>query len=220
MYRYSAGRLAWCQDDNLFALPFALQCIDMLLTLGEELRAAEYIGMHSFIERLEHETAFAETRFRECLTIGEKYGDIRLMALAHSGLGSIAGDRGDYEGAHELKKKSLEFFRQLGDRYLVGLNSWSLAGNALLRGRINEAAALYRVMHRDRLGTRQLLDHSSSSRRRRQRFRVEGDPNLGLTLFAAASVLRERLGLAFAPLDSQIYQTSLSDFLQNLGEKN
>ena len=178
MYRYSAVRLAWCQDDNLFALPFALQCIDMLLTLGEELRAAEYIGMHSFIERLEHETAFAETRFRECLTIGEKYGDIRLMALAHSGLGSIAGDRGDYEEAHELKKKSLEFFRQLGDRYLVGLNSWSLAGNALLRVRIDEAA-LYRVMHRDRLGTRQLLDHSSSSRRRRQRFPSRGRSQLG-----------------------------------------
>ena len=48
--------------------------------------------------------------------------------------------------------------------------------------------------------------------------RVRGENEKGLTLYAAASVLRERLGLNFAPLDEQNHSQILGDFQAKLSE--
>lgn len=216
----SAARLAWCQDDNSFARNAAIECIKIFNTLGEERRGAEFIGMRGFIERLENKPELAEKCFRECLLISQKYNDQRLGAIATSGLGSVAADRGDFAAADKLKRHSLEIFRSLGDRYLIGLNSWSLAGNALHSGRIDEAAALYRECCEIaiELANRWIIPHLLEGAGNIARIR--GDHESGLTLFAAASVLRDRLGLSFAPLDGKVYQEILSDFQRILGEQN
>ncbi|MEO7931942.1 MAG: adenylate/guanylate cyclase domain-containing protein [Chthoniobacterales bacterium] len=214
----SAARLAWCQDDNTFAYEAVTQCIAMLTALGEEKQSAEFIAMRGFVERLENKAELAETSFRDCLAIAEKYHDERLRAIANTGLGSIASDHGKYTLADQLKRQSLETFRKLGDRYFIGLNSWSLASNALQSGLIDEAAALYRecseiaIQLANRWIIPNLIEGAGNIAR------IRGDHEKGLTLFAAASVLRDRLGLSFAPLDVLAYQEILSDFQRALGE--
>ncbi len=212
----NAGRLAWCQDDNLAARKAAMECIEMLQELGEERASAEYIGLRGFVERLEGQTDLAEQCFRNCLAIAEKFGDRRYVALALSGLGSIAGDRGDFEKADQLKRQALEIFRQIGDRYIVGLNSWSIAGNALQSGRVEEAAALFRECAEIALdlANRWIVPHLLEGMGNIARLRNKHQH--GLILFAGASLMRERLGLSFAPLDARNYQASLADFQENL----
>lgn len=46
---------------------------------------------------------------------------------------------------------------------------------------------------------------------------ARGDFEKGLKLFGAASLLRERLGLDFTPVDRQAYESSLGAFRQSLG---
>jgi hypothetical protein len=213
----SKGRLAWCQDDNPAALEAVLSCIEMLRGLGEEHRTGEYIAMRGFIERLENRPDVAESCFRECAVIAEKYDDPRLKAVASSGMGSLMGDRGNFAEADRLKRDSLVRFRKLGDRYLIGLNSWSIAGSALRDGRIDEAAALYRECAEIalELANRWVIPHLLEGIGNVARLRK--DHESGLKLFGGASVLRERLGLALAPLDEKAYLESLAQFQKLLG---
>jgi len=212
-----AGRLAWYQDDNSVARQFAIRAIEMLTALGEEIRAAEYTGLRGFIERLENNIDLAEACFNHSLQIGERYADERLVALARVGLGSLAADRGDFVLADQLKKESLAISRRLGDRYIVELNSLSIAGNALRSGHLDEAEALLRECSEIaiELANRWIVPHLLEGAGHLALMRAEHER--GLTLFAAASVLRERLGLDFAPLDEESYNQHLDDFRKVLG---
>ena len=216
----SAGRLAWCQDDNLAARNFASSCIAMFRRLNDERRASEYLGMLGFIERLENNTELAEKYFTECRVLGDKYEDPRSIAIALSGLGSLAADRNDFVLADQYKRQSLDIFRRLGDRYLVSLNSWSIAGTALSSGKIDEAAALYQECGEIalELANRWMIPHLLEGVGDVCRMRHEYEK--GLTLYAAASVMRERLGLAFAPMDGQKHTKALGDFRAQLGESS
>ena len=213
----AAGRLAWCQDDNETARTLCTKAVQELLDLGEEVKAGESIGLRGFIERLENEIDVAEQSFLQCRAIAEKNNVTRLRALVFAGLGSIAGDRGDYEEALRLKHCSLEIFRELGDRYLVGLNSWSLGDNALEAGKIDAAEAYFRecceiaVELANRWVMPHLLEGMGGI------FQARGDAENGLLLVAAASVLRERLGLSFVQAEAERFETGLRKIRETLG---
>ncbi len=212
----AAARLAWCQDANRVARDFALRAVELLRVLGDEETAAEYVGLRGFIERLEHETTVAETCFQECLAGSERFKNLRLRAFALAGMGSVADDRGDFALGHQLKLECREILRRQGDRYFLGLSNLSLADNALKAGRLDEAEACYTECLEIalELANRWTIPHLLEGAG--EVARARGQWEKGLSLFATASVLRERLGLQLTPLDGQAYEASLKAFRESL----
>lgn len=213
----AVARLAWCQDDNQVARRQSIEGIEMLLAMGEEEKAGEFIGMLGFIERLENNVDEGERCFLRCRVIAEKFRNPRLEAVSLAGLGSIAGDRGDFEEARRLKHASLELFRQLGDRYLVGLNSWSLGNNALGAAQADVAETYFRECCEIavELANRWIMPHLLEGMG--GVFRARGEVEKGLQIIAFASLLRERLGLGFSQVDGQRYEVELRKFREALG---
>lgn len=205
-----AARLAWCQDDNETARKYAREALGIYRALGADVDAGFCVALLGFVERLENRIDEAESHFREVLAIVEKTNDLNLRGYALSGLGSIAADRKDFAAATRLKVESIEIFRRLGDRYVLELNTWSMGRIAFLAGKPEEAYAYFRECATTvlELANRWMLPHLVESAG--QIARVRGEIEKGVKLYGAASVMRERLGLNFVPVDLANYEAEVA----------
>ncbi|HEY5753316.1 MAG TPA: adenylate/guanylate cyclase domain-containing protein [Chthoniobacterales bacterium] len=212
------SRLAWCQDDTKVARAYAVESLEIFRELKADVHVGFSLAILGFIERLEDSVDAAEAYFKETMAIAEKTGDLELRSLALSGMGSIAGDRKDYAAAARLKQQSVEICRQLGDRYLLELNTWSLGRLAFLAGRTDEAFAFFRECAATavELANRWIIPHLVENIG--AICRVRGQFETGTRLFGAASVMRERLGLNFVPLEMEQYDREVATLREGVSD--
>jgi tetratricopeptide (TPR) repeat protein len=86
----------------------------------------------------------ARPRLQETLSIYERLGDRRGVAVTQGQLAYLLQLRGDYEEAERLYRESLQTTEQLGDRRGVAVTQGQLADLLQLRGDYEEAERLYR----------------------------------------------------------------------------
>jgi tetratricopeptide (TPR) repeat protein len=191
------------------AYKYASEALAMYQALGAETEAGFCLALMGFVKRLEGLLDEAESLLNEAFAIAGKTGDAFLRGFALSGLGSLLADRKDFVGAAKLKRESVEIFRQTGDRYVLELNTWSMGRISFQAGKIDEAYAFFRecAVTALELGNRWMVPHLVESAGQIARTRSEFEK--GAKLFGAASVMRERLGLNFVPVDLQSYEAEL-----------
>ena len=134
-----AGRLSWAQDHYDEARKYYVEARDLYESLKEMKLAAVTNVYLAFIDRGDQDLDAAEKRFRESLEIGEKFHMEKLRAIAVSGLGSVANDRGDAKLGLQMKEESLVIYRKLGDHWVMGYILWGVARSALAVGNVGHA---------------------------------------------------------------------------------
>jgi predicted ATPase/class 3 adenylate cyclase len=214
-----AGRLAWCQDRDEDALRYYAEAQRLYEQLGMPVEAAFVEAFCGFTERNEGNNEAARILFEHVKTVGEAEHSDRLIATSLSGLGSIATDEGDFERAREMKERSLEIFRESGDKWIISLVTWSLA-KACISGR--DFAAARRYLSQSIALSRELGNKWSVPYALESIADICAEENRGakaVRLYGAASTQREMLGLAFPPLEKLTYQKGLDRLHQLVPEK-
>jgi predicted ATPase/class 3 adenylate cyclase len=204
-----AGRLYWCKDRD----DDALRHYDAARLIYEKLActadAAHIRAMSGFAERNKGNNSVAREHFEHALQTGEAEHSVRIEATALSGLGSIAADEGDLPLARDLKMRSLEKFRALGDKWILGVVAWSV-GKVLValdeheeaRRFLNESLALARE-----LGNKWSLPYALEAIG--DICGKEQNAMKAIQLYAAAGALREALGLAFSPAEKNAHEAAI-----------
>lgn len=213
-----AGRLAWAHDLD----EDARRCYTAGLRLYEELGARAEAGhAHAFLgftERNDGNAAAARAHFEIAEKIGLETNSPRVIATARSGLSSLAADAGDFARSRALKEESLATFRRLGDQWLVGILSWSVAKVAIGHG---DHAAARRYL-RDCVELATGLGNKWTVTYPLEAFAdiasAEGDGILAARLYGAASTLREALGLRFSAAEKAAYEKTIARIQQLIGE--
>lgn len=214
-----AGRLAWCQDRDEDALRYYAESQRLYEQLGMRVDAAFVEAFRGFTERNEGHNEEARVLFEHAKLVGETERSERLVATGLSGLGSIATDDGDFTLARQMKERSLAIFRATGDKWIVGLVTWSLAKACIserdfnsARGYLSESIALSRE-----LGNKWSVPYALESIA--DICIVEGCGLKAVRLYGAASTQREALGLAFPPAEKRTYDRALERLHEIVPEK-
>jgi len=200
-----AGRLAWCQDNNVEARRLFTRARELYGQVGEMVRAEFTSAFLGFIDRGEQDIDSAEKRFRHAIEYGRKNGYQKLLAIGLSGLGSVELDRGMIDESRKLKEESLALYRAEGDLWIIGLILWGFARTAISQGdgaRARAAIEEWTGIARS-LGNRWVLPYVLESFAELQV--AEGEAAIAARLLGAAEVLREKLGLQFAPAERADY---------------
>jgi tetratricopeptide (TPR) repeat protein len=181
--------------------------------------AALVEAFRGFTERNEANNDAARLLFEHAKAVGEAEHSDRLIAAGLSGLGSIAADEGDFERAREMKERSLAVFRESGDKWIIGLLTWSLA-KACIIGRDFEAARRYlseSIALSRELGNKWSVPYALEAIA--DICAAEGRGAKAVRLYGAASTQREMLGLAFPPAEKLSYQKGLDRLHELVQEK-
>jgi tetratricopeptide (TPR) repeat protein len=205
----AAGRLSWCKDHNQAAREYYREAIALYDELGQARESAYLNVFLGFVEWSEGDVTSALPRFQGGVELGRKLDDPRLLGSGLSGMGTVASSVGDHAHARELKEESLAIFGALGDRWTVGLVTWSLSRVLILqqdyeaaRVRLSECVAIS-----EELGNEWSIPYL-----------LEGFGEIALAekrspratrLYGAASVLRERLGLTVTPAERPPHEDAL-----------
>ena len=211
-----AGHLAWCQDRDDEALGYYRKSMELCERLGLRLEIGTLHAFMGFAERNQGHNDAARAHFEQAQAIGREVGSDRVAITALSGLGSIAADDGDLDTARRWKLECLEVCRRNGDKWLVGIISWSLAKVA--------------ITQRDHATAREFLGTSITlSRELGNKWSIpyalesfadiaanEGDAVRATRLYGAASVLRDGLGLGLSVVEKVIYEQMLQRLHESL----
>jgi len=211
-----AGRLAWCQDDNVAAHAYFTDALSIFRELDNKRLTALTLAYLAFVERSQGEMEKSRAFFEECLQYSRQSGDEQLMAIGQSGQGTLAADDGDLQGARELKEKSLIIYRKIGDIYIISMLSWSLS-------RVVTALKDYTT-------ARTLLEDSvTTSRQLGNKWIMpyflegfgdvligEGNAKRAAKLYGSAEVLREKIGLSMPPTDRIFYDRAVGSMREAL----
>jgi predicted ATPase/class 3 adenylate cyclase len=197
----AAGRLAWCGDDDAAARRLFREATALFRQLGLERESMLVEAMLGFVEWSDGYSDAAEVQFLKAELFARERGDTQILAMALSGLGSLAASAGELAQARAKKEEGLALYRTLGDEWVVGLISWSLARVVTAQGELayartlmSEALALAQHFANEWL-VPSLLDNYAVIARN------EGNPALGVRLLAAAEALRNRLGVTLTTRD-------------------
>jgi predicted ATPase/class 3 adenylate cyclase len=214
-----AGRLAWCQDRDEDALRYYGEAQRLFEELRMPVDAAFVAAFRGFTERNEGNNDAARVLFEHAKGVGEAERSDRLIATALSGLGSIATDEGDFVRAREMKERSLAIFRESGDKWIIGLVTWSLAKACIserdfdsARRYLSESIALSRE-----LGNKWSVPYALESLA--DICTAENRGAKAVRLYGAASTQREALGLAFPPAEKLSYEKAIKALHELVPEK-
>ncbi len=122
-----SGRIAWCQDRTANAHQRYLEASAMFTNLGDATSPALINAFLGFIARNAGRPDEAAARFQEAIETARATQNVLLTAIALSGLGSLAGDRGEIAAGRRLKEESLAIYRSVGDRWVTGYLLWGVA---------------------------------------------------------------------------------------------
>ena len=205
-----AGRLSWCQDRDADALRYYREAQALYRSLGMEEQVGVIEAQMGFAERNEGNHQAARAHFDRAKTMGEKQRSERVLAMAVSGLGSLAADAGDFAAAREAKERSLATFRSLGDHWVVALVTWSLGKVCFVTGDYAAARSFLREslrLGRD-LGNKWAVPYALEALA--DICTEGGQARKAVRLYGAASAQREAHALAFSATERTSYQKALS----------
>ena len=197
----AAGRVAWCRDSSEEALDYYREGIAILGQLGRERDVILQSAFASFVERNMGIHENSEANFQRALEAGRTFNDVVLTAVGMSGLGSVAADRGDFEGSRRLREESLAIYRATGDRWVSGYLLWGIAractalgDSAGAREALEEWTGIARTLG-NRWITPYLLQLYADV------FLIEGNFPMAARMLGAAEAGCEALGVVFDNFD-------------------
>ncbi|MEO6847390.1 MAG: adenylate/guanylate cyclase domain-containing protein [Chthoniobacterales bacterium] len=205
-----AGRLSWAQDHYATARKYYIEAKELYESLKEVKLAAVTDVFLAFIDRGDEDFDTAETRFKQSLEVGEKFHMDKLRAIALSGLGGIANDRGDAKAGLQMKEESLAIYRKLGDQWIMGYILWGVARSSLAVGNVEHAveAATEWALITQNFGNKWSIPHVAEI------FAVialaQKKFERASTLFGAAEALRTRYVTVFSPSESTEYDAIIA----------
>jgi predicted ATPase/class 3 adenylate cyclase len=130
-FRTAAGSLSWAADryhEARLHFTEAQRLNDKIGDAGESAWAGAMLG---FVERGAGQLDSATERFERAIALGRELGVPLLEAAGHSGLGSVALDRGDLARARDLKEQSLAIYQHHQDFWVTGLILWGIVEVAI-----------------------------------------------------------------------------------------
>ncbi len=149
--------------------------------------------------RVQGDVTLARGTLDSLLTSSEARHDLRAVASALNGLGDLAADQADYEGARRYQHRSLAAFRQIDDRWGVAQVLTDVADVDLCTG--NYAAANSALL--EALGIFCELGHQRGVARQLERLSwcagCEGRDEPAVRLASAAAAIRQRIGAPIKP---------------------
>jgi len=191
----AAARLSWCLALNDEARRFYQLGLENYQKHGIEPKVELAQCLLGFIERNDGHLDIAEKIFHSGLAAGKRLHHPLLIATALNGLGTICQDRGDYLSARQYKDESLNFYRQVGDRWVVAIILWSVARAALAQedvatatNALEELLAIARSFRNRWLVHYALIGFGSLKL-------FLGKPRQAARILAAAEILKEELGV-------------------------
>ncbi|MGB8165971.1 MAG: hypothetical protein WCF18_00665, partial [Chthoniobacteraceae bacterium] len=210
------GHLAWCQDRDEEALGYYRRSMEICERLGMRLEIGYLHAFMGFAERNEGRNDAARAHFEQAQAIGREVASDRVAITALSGLGSLAADDGDLETARRWKLECLVICRRAGDKWLVGIISWSLAKVAIAQKDHSAAREFLgtSITYARELGNKWSIPYALESFA--DIAAAEGDAARATRLYGAASVLRDGLGLGLSVVEKGIYEQMLRELREQL----
>jgi len=206
----SAARLAWAKDLYDEGEQFFRRASELARDAGDSQTAHLCDAFLGFFARGNGDIDTAERAFADGLARSEESGDRRLRAMCLSGLGRVAYDRGELEKARALAEESLALYRELGDLWIIGLILWGVANIAIAQGDVRRAASAvceWGAIATD-LGNTWILPYILATFGNAAM--AAGNPRRAARFHAAATVLRERFGSVFTPIEAREHEAQIA----------
>lgn len=206
----AAARVVWTVDLYDKARKLYAEAVPLFYEGGDELSATFCEVIVGFLDRGDRDLDEAERRFSFGLEYARKHNDERLLALAYTGLGSVAMDRGDFAEARRLKEESLVIYRRLGDLWVMGLILWGLAKVAISqRDMVRADQALCEwtgicIALGNKWSLPYILETFGESAL------AAGDLSRAATLLGGAQSLRNSIGIQFSPVERKEHEESMA----------
>jgi predicted ATPase len=186
--------------------------------LGDRAGYARSLSNLAFVARSQGRFEEARALYRRAAAMFDLSGDSSSRAWAFNHEGDVARDQDDLEAAEALYGLALETFLTLNDRWGIGSCLADRGVIARRRGDLVSAADLYRGA----LANFVELDHLRGVARLLEALAglaaAEARPERGIRLAAAASVLRERLGVPAGPDLRRELDRDVTAMRKDLGE--
>jgi putative nucleotidyltransferase with HDIG domain len=131
------------QDDTISARALCERSREVALFVGDQVLAAAALNTMGGLDLMTGSLDTAERSFLEALERGKS--DIALCARAEQNLGILANIRGRHDDAAARYARSLEQYRQCGDRHGCAIAYHNLAMVSADRGEFNEAARYFEM---------------------------------------------------------------------------
>lgn len=160
----------------------------------------------------------ARALHEESLTIQRELGDKYGIAHSLACLGLVASHQGDYVVARTLHEESLTIRRELGDKYGIAYSLMNLGNVVFNQGDYVAARALHEeslTISREvgnKSGIADCLDALAELARQEQQERRAA------SLWGAATVLREEIGVPRSPEDQELFDRWFAEARSALGD--
>ncbi|MGE3312090.1 MAG: adenylate/guanylate cyclase domain-containing protein [Limisphaerales bacterium] len=215
-FRLAAGRIAWAADRYALAREHDLEAERLFDVIGDAVGSARASALLSYLDRSEGRIDESEARLRKALVVARERGDRKLEAMALSGLGSVALERGDLTEARRLKEASLTLYGREGDLWVTALILWGLSHVAVDQGdtaRARTALAEWAGIARhlgNRWMTPYLLDRCADVAL------VEGHAARAALCLGASEHWRNRNGEVLSGMDLEIHDDLVARLRQSM----
>jgi predicted ATPase/class 3 adenylate cyclase len=206
---YGAARLSWCQDNDAEALLHYRAAQKIYEQLGLQFELGFIEGFLGFTERNEGNYEAAKIHFDRTRQIAEELKSERLVAVAISGLSSLAAIAGNLAEARRLKEQAIRIYEDLGDRWIVSLVTGSLGEVCFAEG--DYAAARRHLLEALRI-SRALSNNWSVPYALEALADIcaeEDQAPKAVRLYGASAAQREALALGFSPTEQLSYKSSI-----------
>jgi predicted ATPase/DNA-binding CsgD family transcriptional regulator len=189
------GLLASSQGDTDIAIACHDEALESSRVAGDELSIAVALNGLGDAAAMEGDTFLAQARYEAALDLFRKVGSERGIAGAFTNLGNLAWDSRDLERAIDCQEQAMTHYRVAGDLRGMAWSASNLGTLAILKGQytkgtdfLRDAIEKYTALA-DPYGVALTLEgFAVIAQARRQ-------PELEAKLLAAASAIRERIGI-------------------------
>lgn len=209
-----AARIAWVMDISDEAADLYQKAVEINEALGDKDAVLLNRAFLAFNFRNLGNSEEAEQIFDSILAEGTTMKNQLIVAVALSGKGSVAMDRGDNAASRRLKEESLAIYRSSGNKWITAYLLWGLARSCLSS---NDAASARRALDewiaiatelKNRWAMAYILFLYAET------LRLENEKHASARILGAAMTAREALGLNFDLVDqreSEIIATAIRD---------
>ncbi len=214
----AADILARARGDLEQAQEYGLRSLALARQIGDPLLVAKSLGGLGNTAKNQRDLVTARRYYDECLAIAGANGYAIIRATVIGNLANLDKEEKRFDSARTRYEASLALHRELENAVGQSTQLCNLAG---LLGELGEYAAAtergaecLRLCRKteDRMGIAYALEVLGSV------FAAQKAPDLALRLFAAGEALREEIGMALVPAESEIRETVLAPIREALGE--
>ena len=139
---YSAGNLAYYQDDYQTARTMLIKSIELCRELGLEQELAHALSMLGMLMHVQGDSLAARRLLEESETLCRTRGYTWELAHLLRKLSHIAWSKGDLTQAEAFAQEGLSLARKLGDTSLIATTLSALSGIANRQGNLTQATTL------------------------------------------------------------------------------